>query len=243
MLKPQIILNIAQVIPTLLALLVQKYKYWHVWRRTICCSTTSTGAQLTCFASTNVQIPTLTRCCRCAAVSPTAFYFCIYEDIPAAADQHWGTGTQFTCFTSTKVQIPPTTRMFPQQQTNTEDLVGVSLLALLVQKYKYWHLRSCVASGRHRVHSLLALLVQKHKYWHLRSCAPGRRHRVASLLALLVQKYKCWHLRSCANQVGGIENHFQMKKVIHLISTNFLFQGIVDDLELIRSTALHTLVA
>jgi hypothetical protein len=55
----------------------------------------------------------------------------------------------------------------------------VSLLALLVQKYKYW--RSCLTpaaaaeqalEGFHlqQVLSLLALLVQKYKYWHQNMC-------------------------------------------------------------------------
>jgi len=67
-----------------------------------------------------------------------------------------------------------------------------SLLALLVQKYKCWHLRSKAllvksprsprittdepedlhATGSPCTYGLLPLLVQQHKYWHLRSCVP-----------------------------------------------------------------------
>ena len=76
----------------LLALLVQKYKYWHLRS----CVPKGPGTQFTCFASTQVQIQTP-------------------EELRA--------GTQFTYI------LRPC----------------LSLLALLVQKYKYWHLRSCVA--------------------------------------------------------------------------------------------------
>ncbi len=42
-------------------------------------------------------------------------------------------GTQFTCFTGTKVQI-----LTPGQKPGATLKKVLSLLALLVQKYKYW---------------------------------------------------------------------------------------------------------
>jgi hypothetical protein len=51
-----------------------------------------------------------------------------------------GAGTQFTCFTGTKVQIL-TLQLVPQARMEANDnivyLEVLSLLALLVQKYKY----------------------------------------------------------------------------------------------------------
>ena len=59
----------------------------------------------------------------------------------------WGGGTQFTCFTGTKVQIlTPNARLSsPETEaeedkswfTRVEEHQVLSLLALLVQKYKY----------------------------------------------------------------------------------------------------------
>jgi hypothetical protein len=98
-----------------------------------------------------------------------------------------GAGTQFTCFTNTKVQILTWGAACQVAKV-------LSLLALLVQKYKYWQLRSYLPGDpgtqftyllRPRL-SLLALLVQQYKYWHLRSC-----------LAEQITEYLQYILRPC----------------------------------------------
>jgi hypothetical protein len=68
-----------------------------------------------------------------------------------------------------------------------------SLLALLVQKHKYWQKN---IDAVFQVRSLLALLVQKYKYWQ----AIDAVFPVRSLLALLVQKYKYWQAIDAALQ-------------------------------------------
>ena len=152
MLKPQIILNIAQVNPKFTCLMVQKYKYWHLWRSRICSSTTSTGTQFTCFTSTKVLILTLTRGCLCAAVSPAALNFCSCASVFVLLYCSWA--SVFVLLYAVCVQLfhqrhstSSAARMFPQQQTNTEELVR-SLLVLLLQKYKYHAQRGCCRNSR-----------------------------------------------------------------------------------------------
>ena len=78
-----------------------------------------------------------------------------------------GMCTEFTFLTSTKV---------------------LSLLALLVQTYKYWHLRSCVwVAWLHLLccYKNTCLLVQKYKYWHLTALPRFGTRRMPRVCALL----------------------------------------------------------
>ena len=54
--------------------------------------------------------------------------------------RHGGKFSRFSCFTSTIVQILTPEELRVRGQV-------LRLLALLVQKYKYWHLKSCVPKG------------------------------------------------------------------------------------------------
>jgi hypothetical protein len=75
-----------------------------------------------------------------------------------------------------------------KEYTKVHAILLLRLLALLVQKYKYWHLRSPAGAG----------------VWHQAANQWRKLHRPprwdfgawSVLLALLQQKYKYWHLRT-----------------------------------------------
>ena len=139
----------------LLAILVQKYKYWRRKPQNL-----AAGAQFTCCTSTKVQILT-----QKTSKSRSLTGLCLNDSsigdigfsklIPALRD-HIGL---------TRLQVLS---------------LLLSLLASLVQKYKYRRRScSCTALVSHKLLlSLLALLVQKYTYWRRGAAAvPHGHHR------------------------------------------------------------------